>query len=107
MSAEPDVGNDEEAVEAARQTTSMQDQLSQEVTSWSKARRQRSSETVAVPDHPGTPRRSPQSTGAARKSSAPPPASKPTGTSSKPFKMSYDGMTQAEYTQYLRDQGSR
>jgi hypothetical protein len=52
MSAAPDLGKDEEGLEA--EATSMRDQLSKEVASWSKERRQRSDETVIVPAQPVT-----------------------------------------------------
>ena len=46
MTAEPDFEKDQEGREAERQATSMKDQLSKEVASWSKERRQPSSETI-------------------------------------------------------------
>jgi hypothetical protein len=108
MSGAPDFGNDEEGLEAERQATSMKNQLSKEVASWSKERRQPSSETIVGPSRPVAQRRSPRPAGAAKKSSAPSPAGKAAVSArSKPFSMSYDGMTQAEYTQYLCDRGSR
>jgi hypothetical protein len=107
MSVEPDFGTDEEGVEADKQTTSMQDQLSKEVASWSKERRPQSSEAAIAPAPPATQPRSPQPAGGARKSSAAPLADKAPGARSKPFSMSYGGMTQEEYTQYLRDHGYR
>lgn len=108
MSARPEPGKDEESVETERAAASMQDQLSKEVASWSKERRERSGETVVAPVERGTPRRSPGSAGGARRLSAPPVvAAEPAGERSKPFKMSYGGMTQAEYIEYLRSQGSR
>ena len=109
MTAEPDVGKDEVGVEAERQPTSMQDQLSKEVASWSKERRQRSSETVIAPSQPIIRRHSPRPAAkpAARpKSPAHPFRANPAAPRSKPFSMSYDGMTQAEYIQYRLDRGS-
>jgi len=107
MSAEPDVGMDEEGFEGEKQAASMQDQLSKEVASWSKERRQRSSEAVIRPTQPVTQRRSPRPADEAKKVSSPPLAGKPAGARSKPFSVSYSGMTQAEYARYLRDRGSR
>ncbi len=107
MSAEPDFGKDEEGHEAERQAASMKDQLSKEVASWSKERRQQSSEAVVGPLRPVNQERSPRPAGESRKSKAPPLAGKAASARSKPFSMSYDGMTHAEYTQYLLDRGSR
>jgi len=107
MSAEPGVERDEEGLETERQVASMQDQLSKEVASWSKESRPRSNETVIAPAPPATQRPSPRPVGEARKISARRFAGKPPDARSKPFRMSYSGMTQAEYIQYLRHHGSR
>jgi hypothetical protein len=108
MSAEPKIGQDEEGLETERLATSMQDQLSKEVASWSKERRHQSSETVVAPSQPVAQRRSPRPAGETRKSAAAPPlAGKPAGTGSRPFRMAYGGMMQAEYIQYMLDRGSR
>lgn len=106
MSADPDIGK-EEGLETERQAAAMKDQLSKEVASWSKERRQQSSGTVIMPSPPVIQRRSSRSAGDVGKPSAPLHAGKPADARSKPFSMSYGGMTQAEYTQYRRDQGSR
>jgi hypothetical protein len=107
MSAEPDVGKDEESLEAERQISSMQDQLSKEVASWSKERRQQSSKPVSVPSQPVIPRRSPRPATKSTKSRASSVPGGPVSARSTPFSMSYNGMTQAEYTQYLLDRGLR
>lgn len=105
MSIEPEAGKDEESLETERQTASMQNQLNKEVSSWFKAQSGQSSETFIGSAQRVTKPRLSRPTNEARKSSAPPPAGTP--VRSKPFSMSYAGMTQAEYTQYLRDQGAR
>ncbi len=107
MSANPDDGMDEESLETERQVSSMRDQLSKEVASWSKERGHQSSETVMASSQVAVRRRLPPPAGEGRKSSAPRLAGSPAGTGSKPFRMSYGGMTQAEYIQYLRDRGLR
>jgi hypothetical protein len=108
VNAEPEFGRDEEGHEAERRASSMKDKLSKEVASWSKERKQQSSETVVGPLRPVVEQRSPRRAGERKKSSAPPPlAAKAVSARSKPFSMSYNGMTQAEYNQYLRDRGSR
>ena len=107
MNAEPEFGRDEERHEAERRANSMKDQLSKEVASWSKERKRQSSETVVGPLQPVVQQRSPRLAGERRKSSAPSLAAKAVSARSKPFSMSYDGMTRAGYNQYLRGRGSR
>jgi hypothetical protein len=107
VSADPDFGKDEEEHEADRQTSSMRDQLSKEVASWSKERRQQTSDTTIEPARPANQRRSPRPAAEAKKPSVPPLAGTAENLRSKPFSMSYDGMTQAEYTRYLLDRGTR
>lgn len=99
--AEPDVGTDEEGREAERQAASMQDQLSKDVASWSKQRRQRPSETVIAPSHPAIQRRTPRPTAKSPISPTSPPPDQPVNARSKPFSMSYGGVTEAQYVQYL------
>ena len=96
-----------EAHEADRQVNSMQDQLSKEVASWSKDRKEQASESVI---RPSTPAIEPGSAPLARGSKATGAASvaaKGHGTGSKPFSMSYGGMTQAEYMRHLLERGTR
>lgn len=107
MSAEPDTEKDEERLKAERQANSMKDQLSKEVASWSKERKHHSSETPIAPSPAVIKQRTPRLRDQSHKPSVPPPADKVAGASTKPFSMSYDGMTTAEYTQYRRDRGSR
>ena len=49
----------------------------------------------------------PAAAGRSKKASPTAPAAKAGAAGSKPFVMSYEGMTQAEYTRYLLDRGSR
>ena len=107
MSAAPDSEKDEEEHGAERQATSMRDQLSKEVASWSKQRRQQPDEVVAAPKQAGAERPARRVAVAAKKPDASTVASKPAGAGSRPYSMSYDGQTQAEYIQYLRDRGLR
>lgn len=107
MRAEPDIEKHEAELEAERQANSMKDQLSKEVASWSKERRQQSSESAVGPSAAVVQRRARRPAAQSNKSSPPPPPDKASNAQSKPFSMSYDGMTQAEYTQYRRDRGSR
>ena len=114
MNAEPDFASDENKSEAERKATLMKDRLSKEVASWSKERRQQPRERRQPPDEaaveqlrPVIQQRSPRQAGEPKKSSAPPRAAKVGSARSKPFSMSFDGMSQAEYTKYLLNRGSR
>jgi hypothetical protein len=107
MSAEPDVGKDGEGVEAERRATSCKIGRARRLLPGQKERSQRSSETVVAPVQPVTQRRLPRLAGEAKECTAVPLADKPAAMRSKPFSMSHGGMTQAEFTQYLRDHGSR
>ena len=107
MSAEHDVGKDEARHEIETQGTSMKDQLNKEVAYWSKGRGQQSSETATAPPQAIIKRRSPRSAGEPKKAVAPSNAGKAAGARTKPFSMSYDGTTAAEYIQYLLERGSR
>lgn len=105
MSAEPDLGRDEADLDTDRQAASMQDQLSKEVAAWSQRRRQTSSETVIAPSHPVVQRRTRRPAAKSQMSSAPSPQGQPVHRRSTPFIMSYEGVTQAPYVQYLRGRG--
>lgn len=103
MSAGPDPAKDEEERGAEKQASSMKDQLSKEVASWSKQRREQADGLK----QPAPERPSRRSAGNSKKPDAPTVSAKPADTRSRPFSMSYDGQTQAEYSQYLRDRGLR
>ena len=107
MSEDADAAKAQEAREADRRVNSMQDQLSREAASWSKDRRERVSEPVIQPSPPVIERSSVRPTRGSKDTSAPSVAAKGRGTGSKPFSMSYDGMTQAEYMRHLLERGSR
>lgn len=104
MSTEPDVGREEEGPEAERQAASRQNRLSKEVESGSQ--RTPSSASVIAPSGPVVQRNTPRPAAKSQISPAPSPPSQPVHAPSKPFSMSYGGMTQAQYIQYLRDRGS-
>jgi hypothetical protein len=107
VSDDANAAKDQEAREADRQVNSMQDQLRREAASWSKDRRERPNEPVIQPSPPVIQPRSVRSTRESKDTSAPSVAAKGCGTGSKPFSMSYDGMTQAEYLRHLIERGSR
>jgi hypothetical protein len=107
VSAASDSAKDEEEQGAERQATSMRDQLSKEVASWTKQRRQQPDEIVGVPKQP-IPERHPRvSASDAKKTNVSSATVKPSGARSGPFSMSYDGQSQAEYIKHLLDRGTR
>lgn len=107
MSDEADAAKDQEAREADREVNSMQDQLSKEVAAWSKDRREQASAPVIRPSSPVIQPRSVRSARGPKDTRAPSVDAKGRGTGSKPFSMSYGGMTQAEYMRHLLERGSR
>jgi hypothetical protein len=107
VSAVPDSARGEEEQGAESEATSMRVQLSKEVATWAKERRQQSGETAVAPKQAVPERNSRRPTGASKKSKVSSLTGKPAVAPSRPFSMSYDGLTQAEYIQYLLDRGSR
>lgn len=99
MAFGPDGGDDE--------TAAMAERLSKDAASWSRERKEQPAEHAATPKRPVAAPASPQPARRATRASAPAPAAKPASARSKPFSMSYDGMTQAQYIQYLLDRKSR
>jgi hypothetical protein len=108
MSPAPD--NDESIPdeEADRRADAMKDQLRKDVASWSAARSEgsvRQAEEFSVPLAKPSP---PQpATRANRPKPVSRDASKPGSGPKKPFSMSYDGVTEAEYITYMIARGAR
>ena len=103
--------DDDRQREAERQTDAMKVQLRKDVDSWSKARNETFTGLVAQAEAPVA-RKPPASPSAtkARKSASPKPTTDTTdkvGVSKRPFSMSYDGLTAADYIQYMLDRGQR
>lgn len=99
-------GNDE--TDPENDADAMKDQLRKDVASWSAARSATSSRDVAEASVP-VPARSPAAQPAARaKRQKPvaPDAGKPTDAARKPFRMSYDGVTESEYISYIIERGA-
>ena len=107
VSDDANAAEDQKAREADRQVNSMQDQRSMEAASWSKDRKERVSEPVIQPSPPVIQPNSVRLTRGSKDTSAASVAAKGGSTGSKPFSMSYDGMTQAEYLRHLIERGSR
>jgi len=83
----------------------MNDQLRGDVTSWRAAR----SEAVAVAsaELAGPAARVPMPKSVARRKHAKPVGAQPATDKKKPFGMSYDGMSQADYISYMISRGAR
>jgi hypothetical protein len=107
VSDDANAGKGQEAHDDDRQVSSMQNQLSKEVASWSKDRKVPASEPVIQPSPPVIQPRPVRSARGPKDTGAPSVAAKGRGTGSKPFSMSYDGMTQAEYMRHMLERGSR
>ncbi len=91
-----------------RQADAMKAQLRKDVASWSQARGETTQSLIAAPSTP--PARQPSQRAAAAKPKKSTPAAaavKPTQPGTKPFRMSYDGGTSADYIQYMIDRGAK
>jgi hypothetical protein len=103
-------GNDEtdEDRDAGRQADAMKVQLRKDVASWSAARsatysRDAADASVPVPPQPAAAKPAPR---AKRVKPATPEAAKPADAVRKPFRMSYDGVTEADYISYIIERGA-
>jgi hypothetical protein len=103
-------GNDEtdEDRDAGKQADAMKVQLRKDVASWSAARSatyNRDAADASVPVPPQPPAAKPAAR-AKRVKPATQDAAKPADTARKPFRMSYDGVTEAEYISYIIERGA-
>jgi hypothetical protein len=103
-------GNDEtdEDRDAGKQADAMKDQLRKDVASWSAARsatysRDAADTSLPVPPQPPAAKPAPR---ARRVKPATPDVAKPADTARKPFRMSYDGVTEADYISYIIERGA-
>jgi hypothetical protein len=107
MNTAPDSARHDEQPEAEGETAAMGVQLGKEAASWAKQRGQQPDRINAASKQPALQRHTRPSSGASKKSNVSPVTGKQPGSPSRPFSMSYDGQTQAEYIQHLFDRGSR
>jgi hypothetical protein len=108
MSVGPISEQEDEDRETERQAAAMKAQLSKDVASWSNKRGEQPPEHAIAPRRPTRERAPAQPDGRTTKpGAAKAPGNKPADGRSKPFSMSYGGMTYAQYLQYTRDRGSR
>lgn len=107
MSIVPTAGDDGEDRDAAAQAASMKERLSKDVAAWSKERNGLAAGHASELTPPPVERALPRAAARAKKPSQVSPAAKPEGSRSKPFSMSYDGVTTSEYIQYMLDRRAR
>jgi len=93
---------------AGKEADAMKDRLRKDVASWSAARsathsREAADASVPVPPPPSAPR-------PAKRAKPPKPvapdAGAPANAARKPFRMSYDGVTEADYISYIIERGA-
>lgn len=107
MTNPPRSNDDEAQQETDRQADLMKAQLRKDVDAWSKARNERTTEQGAEAAASVVRKPSPPPKAAAASKPAAKPVAKTSTGPKKPFSMSYDGVTSAEYIQYMIDRGSR
>jgi hypothetical protein len=92
---------------ADRQADAMKAQLRKDVVSWSKARNEALEQLIVEPSAQPVMQPSLLSVAKPRKSKRAVSAVKTAPLGTKPFRMSYDGGTTADYIQYMIDRGAR
>lgn len=108
MSMAPDNDEADPDNDAGKQADAMKDQLRKDVASWSAARSATHSRDAADASVP-VPAQAPAAKPAARAKRVkpvPPDAAKPADAARKPFRMSYDGVTEADYISYIIERGA-
>jgi hypothetical protein len=101
-------GDDETGLDdaAGKQADAMKDRLRKDVASWSAARsatHSRDAADASVPVPPPAPRPVKR---AQPLKPVPPDAGAPANAARKPFRMSYDGVTEADYISYIIERGT-
>jgi hypothetical protein len=91
--------------EADRQADAMKDQLRKDVASWSAARTEGSVRQAAELSAPAAPQ--PQPAKRIKRAKPAAPEVKAETGAKKPFSMSYDGITNADYITYMITRGAR
>ena len=107
MGFESDIVEGAEDREPDRQAVSMEDKLRQDATHWSGERKEQLSKKAIEAKQSVVKRPSREPAGGSKGPIASRRAIKPAAARSKPFSMSYDGMTEAQYIQYRLDRGAR
>jgi len=107
MSLGSDIGEGDEDHETEGQAVIMEDKLRKDVAYWSGEHREQLSKEATDAKQSVVKRPSPQPAGGSKGPIASRREIKPAAGRSKPFSMSYDGMTEAQYIQYRLDRGAR
>jgi len=105
-------GDDGEERDSAKQGASteersIEERLSKDVASWSRARSESLPTHAREPSRPAARRPPPQPPTGVKAAVVSSPAAKPAGAPSRPFRMSYGGVTTEEYIEYMLDRGVR
>jgi hypothetical protein len=107
MSTEPQGQDDDADRDADAQADAMKAQLRKDVASWSKARSEASPRIAAQPSAPVVKQPATKPVVRARNTKPAAPVVTPANSRSKPYRMSYDGGTTADYIQYMIDRGAK
>jgi len=107
MNTEPSNQPDNSAIDADTRSEALNDKLRNDASSWMAARsdsnpRESAERSIAVVRAPAA-----KPTTRARHTKAAPAATQPADVKKKPFGMSYDGMSQADYITYMISRGAR
>lgn len=89
------------------QADAMKDQLRKDVASWSASRTESATRQAAELSVSTVKQASPQPAKRVRRATAAKPKIEQTSAAKKPFSMSYDGVTQADYITYMITRGAR
>ncbi len=108
MNMPPDENQTNADQETGKQAEAMKDRLRKDVASWSAARsatysRDAAETTLAVPAQPAE---APPAARPKRRKAVTPEAGKPADAPGKPFRMSYDGVSEADYISYIIQRGA-
>ena len=96
------------AADSDRQADAMKDQLRKDVASWSAARSEGSARQVAELSAPATEKQPmPQPVRRVKRATRAVAEVKPATTAKKPFSMSYDGVSAADYITHMIARGAR
>jgi hypothetical protein len=91
--------------ESSKQADAMKDRLRKDVASWSAARSATYNRDTAMPPPPSAPATQ-QPARAKRSKQAAQTSGNTIAAAKKPFRMSYDGVTEADYISYIIERGN-
>jgi len=107
MSQTPTSDANEPDGAAEIEADAMKDQLRQDVASWSASRTEAATRQAAELSVSTVKQASPQPAKRVRRTTAAKPKAAAASDEKKPFSMSYDGVTQADYITYMITRGAR